>query len=68
MLLAAGRMGEDLMAFRTNYNQQRSDRQRVKDQKKQEKLQRREDEAARRRAARAEGAPPEQPRDEPQHD
>jgi hypothetical protein len=56
------------MAFRTNYNQQRSDRQRLKDQKKQEKLQRREDEAARRRAERAEGAPPEQPHDEPQHD
>ena len=56
------------MAFRVNYNQQRSDRQRLKDQKKQEKLQRREDEAARRRAERGEGAPSEQPRDEPQRD
>jgi hypothetical protein len=56
------------MAFRTNYNQQRSDRQRVKDQKKQEKLQRREEEAARRRAERGEGVPPEAPADAPQHD
>jgi len=37
---------EDSMAFRVNYNQQRSDRQRLKDQKKQEKLQRREQDAA----------------------
>jgi hypothetical protein len=56
------------MAFRTNYNQQRSDRQRVKDQKKQEKLQRREEEAARRRAERGEGPPPETPAGDPQHD
>ena len=47
------------MAFRVNYNQQRSDRQRLKDQKKQEKLQRREQDAARRRAERGEGAPAE---------
>ena len=41
------------MAFRPpNYNQQRNDRQRAKDQKKREKLQRREDEAAARREAR----------------
>jgi hypothetical protein len=55
------------MAFRVNYNQQRSDRQRLKDQKKQEKLQRREQDAARRRAERGEGAPPENP-DEPPRD
>jgi hypothetical protein len=40
------------MAFKPNYNQQRSDRNRAKDQKKQVKLQRREEEAAKRRAAR----------------
>jgi hypothetical protein len=56
------------MAFRTNYNQQRSDRQRIKDQKKQEKLQKREDEAARRRAERGETPPPEAPGDAPPHD
>ena len=42
------------MAFKPNYNQQRSDRNRAKDQKKQVKLQRREEEAAKRRAARGE--------------
>ena len=47
------------MAFRVNYNQQRSDRQRLKDQKKQEKLQKREADAARRRAERGETLPPE---------
>ena len=61
------------MAFRVNYNQQRSDRQRLKDQKKQEKLQRREQDAARRRAERGEGAPiesqgAEPPEGEPQRD
>lgn len=56
------------MAFRVNYNQQRSDRQRAKEQKKQEKLQRREDDAARRRAERALTAPPETPAGDPQHD
>jgi hypothetical protein len=56
------------MAFRVNYNQQRSDRQRIKDQKKQEKLQKREEEAARRRAERGETAPPEVTGDAPQHD
>ena len=58
------------MAFRVNYNQQRSDRQRLKDQKKQEKLQKREDEAARRRAERGEGAPieAELPEGEPPRD
>lgn len=42
------------MAFKPNYNQQRSDRTRTKEQKKQEKLQRREEEAARKRAERGE--------------
>ena len=45
------------MAFRPNYQQQRGDRNRAKDQKKQEKLQRREEDAARRRAERGEGEP-----------
>jgi len=67
-VLSVGRAGEDVMAFRVNYNQQRSDRQRTKEQKKQEKLQRREDDAARRRAERALSAPPETPVDDPQHD
>ena len=40
------------MAFKPNYNQQRSDRNRAKAQKKQEKLKRLEDETARRKAAR----------------
>jgi hypothetical protein len=56
------------MAFRVNYNQQRSDRQRLKDQKKQEKLQKREAEAARRRAERGETLPPEGHDDAPQRD
>jgi hypothetical protein len=43
------------MAFKPNYNQQRADRNRAKDQKKQEKLQRREEEAAKRRVARGDG-------------
>lgn len=47
------------MAFKPNYNQQRADRNRAKDQKKQEKLQRREEEAAKRKAARGDG--PENP-------
>ncbi len=38
------------MAFKPNYNQQRAERNRAKEQKKQEKLQRREEEAARRKA------------------
>lgn len=42
------------MAFKPNYNQQRSERNRAKDQKKQEKLKRREEEAARRRTDRGE--------------
>lgn len=39
------------MAFKPNYNQQRAERNRAKEQKKQEKLQRREEEVAARRAA-----------------
>ena len=49
------------MAFKPNYRQQRSERQRAKDMKKQEKLAKREEDAARRRAERgedAEAAPP----------
>jgi hypothetical protein len=42
------------MAFRPNYNQQRGDRNRAKEQKKQEKLQRRDEAAAKRRAEREE--------------
>lgn len=47
------------MAFKPNYNQQRSERNRAKEQKKQLKLQRREEDAAKRRAARGtdEGGP-----------
>lgn len=45
------------MAFRPNYQQQRGDRNRVKEQKKQEKLRRREEDAARRKAERGEGDP-----------
>jgi hypothetical protein len=59
-------VSEDVMAFRVNYNQQRSDRQRLKDQKKQEKLQRREQDAARRRAERGEDEPPDSQGFEPQ--
>ena len=40
------------MAFKPNYNQQRSERNRAKEQKKQLKLQRREEDAAKRRASR----------------
>jgi hypothetical protein len=43
------------MAFKPNYNQQRSDRNRAKELKKQARLQRREEEAAKRRASRGEG-------------
>jgi hypothetical protein len=42
------------MPFKPNYNMQRTDRNRTKAQKKQEKLQRREEEAAKRRATRGE--------------
>jgi hypothetical protein len=49
------------MAFKPNYNQQRSDRNRAKQLKKQSKLQRREEDAAKRRLARGEGAAGETP-------
>jgi hypothetical protein len=42
------------MAFKPNYRQQRSERERAKEARKQEKLQRREEEAAKRKAAREE--------------
>jgi hypothetical protein len=42
------------MGFKPNYNQLRSDRNRAKAQKKQEKLKRLEEETARRKAARGE--------------
>ncbi len=42
------------MAFKPNYNQQRSERNRIKEAKKQEKMQRREEEVAKRKAARDE--------------
>jgi hypothetical protein len=40
------------MAFKPNYNQQRADRNRAKEQKKQEKLKSLEEETAKRKAAR----------------
>ena len=45
------------MAFKPNYNQQRSERDRAKRQKQQDKLKKREDETARRKAERDEPAP-----------
>jgi hypothetical protein len=51
------------MAFKPNYRQQRSERQRAKDQKKQEKLAKREEDAAKRRAERGEGDPEVEPGD-----
>ena len=56
------------MAYKINYNQQRNDRQRVKDQKKQEKLQRREADAERRRAERDKSGPDDNTASEPQRD
>jgi hypothetical protein len=38
------------MAFRVNYNQQRSDRERAKEQKKKERLARREEDSQKRKA------------------
>ncbi|MFN4312530.1 MAG: hypothetical protein ACK4FK_18250 [Ferrovibrio sp.] len=38
------------MAFKPNYNQQRAERTRAKEQKKQEKLQKRQEESERRKA------------------
>jgi len=43
------------MPFKPNYKQERSDRNRAKAQKKQEKLQRREEDSAKRKAARETG-------------
>jgi len=40
------------MAFRVNYNQQRGDRERAKEQKKRERLARRDEEAQKRKAGR----------------
>lgn len=40
------------MAFKPNYNQQRRDRQRTKDQKKQEKLQKKQEAVEKRKAER----------------
>ena len=40
------------MAFRVNYNQQRGDRNRAKEQKKKERLARREEDAQKRKAER----------------
>jgi hypothetical protein len=45
---------ETAMVFRPNYNHQRTERARAKEQKKQEKRQRRDEEAARRKAGRDE--------------
>ena len=43
------------MPFKPNYKQERSDRNRAKAQKKQEKLQRREEDSAKRKAERETG-------------
>ncbi len=53
------------MAFKPNYNQQRSERNRAKEKKKQEKLQKREEETAKRKSVREPGAPDE-PGDRPE--
>lgn len=47
------------MAMRPNYNQQRGDRDRAKQQKKNEKLRKREEDAVRRKSDRDPSAPPE---------
>lgn len=47
------------MAFKPNYNQQRADRNRAKEQKKQEKRKRLEAETAKRKAARGDQPDPE---------
>jgi hypothetical protein len=47
-------MDGETMAFKPNYQQQRGDRNRAKEQKKLEKLQKREEEANRRKAERGE--------------
>jgi hypothetical protein len=50
------------MAFKPNYNQERANRDRSKQQKRQEKLQRREEEAAKRKAARGDAGAEDGPR------
>ena len=49
------------MAFKPNYNQQRADRNRAKEQKKQARLQRREEDTAKRKGTRGETVPGEAP-------
>jgi hypothetical protein len=51
------------MAFKPNYNQQRSDRNRAKEQKKLARLQRREEDSTKRRMER--GDTPSSPEDPP---
>ena len=54
------------MAFKPNYNQQRSERNRLKQAKKDAKLREKEDAVQRRKAAQDAGAPPSAtPDDEP---
>ncbi|MFN4275116.1 MAG: hypothetical protein ACK4FJ_02365 [Ferrovibrio sp.] len=45
------------MAFKPNYNQQRAERTRAKEQKKQEKLQKRQEESERRKSEQQGDAP-----------
>ena len=54
------------MPFKPNYKQERSDRNRTKAQKKQEKLQRREEDSAKRKAARETGQPSQDATDDDQ--
>jgi hypothetical protein len=48
----SGEHGTTDMAFRPNYQQQRGDRNRAKEEKKRERLQRREEDAQRRKSER----------------
>jgi hypothetical protein len=50
--------GEDAMAFKPNYNQQRAERNRAKQAKQEAKRQEREEQVARRRQLRQDGAAP----------
>ena len=54
------------MAFKPNYNQQRNERERLKQARKDEKLRQRE-EAAMRRKTEQETAPPAEPQTDEQH-
>jgi len=45
------------MAFKPNYNQQRAERNRAKEQKKQQRLQRKEEDLAKRKGGQDESAP-----------